>query len=167
MSHIVTVEVNFPLWESIRNYCIARKFCGVLGGLEECSPKNMIMLLRTITIWPLESNFSDSSHGHLLEPLLFINSLCIWDTITELPLRSCSFEHFVYSAIALFPGSHPASCHLQYGKAGEGLVHFLAGHEAVIHIEMCSHIPLPPWIHPCCKIPKVTIQTLQACLGGH
>ena len=29
--------------------------------------------------------------------------------------------------IASFPGPRPASHHLQYGKAGEGLVHFLTG----------------------------------------
>ena len=38
--------------------------------------------------------------------------------------KSCENPYQDYK-LASFPGPRPASCRLQYGKAGEGLVHFL------------------------------------------
>ena len=61
--------------------------------------------------------------------------ICIWSSMytnvhwavyacVQVTYNVYTYVHCVH-ALTLFPGPRPASHHLQYGKAGEGLVHFL------------------------------------------
>ena len=55
----------------------------------------------------------------------YILSLCVTATVNSKLLHQSFFSAHYYSLLASFPGPRPAFRRLQYGKAGEGLVHFL------------------------------------------